>query len=257
MSTDQQKIEEPCIECGESRHSKSPKDICRWCWMKKNHPETMRKEAIRLERIRLMQELGMPPDAAWKTYKYNGELFSDDWAGYKIEVFGMSVGGVSYPYPWPYISLFYGDGSTGGIVTQLWQQQARYCDSGVVGEIRYHPERGYSYAIKGNILEASDDELIFARRGIEILSHISHVPAPGRPLDRGLITEATKRQVLDKLIEIGKQIYQKERKVSQEAVAEKLDGEFGLTDDRAIRRFLTERCRKSWKKDILPKIRVP
>ncbi len=254
MSVEQQVTERLCVECGKPILHPAASDLCTWCWMKKNHPETMRREAERLERERLMEELGIPLDALWKKFTLGGAIFGDKWADYSVEAFGMNV---DYPptpeNDFPFIRI---SGPTRfGLIVQLRQQRIRHMTSKVFGELRYYPDRGKTYAIKGDVQEASSKEMRLAQRGLKMLAKAAKQSAAGRPIDSGFVTEENKEDALQLIIETGKKIYRTTGKISQDVIAQKCDGNYGIKDKRAVYRVVTEHCKKDWKKDILPEIK--
>lgn len=249
MSTEQQPIERLCVECGKPILHPVASDLCSWCWMKKNDPETKRQEAEKLERERLMEELGMPLDAPCYSFGYDGSLFDDKGEGYYVDTFGILIGRLPKTgEKWSWIRF-------GGIVIQLWQQRTRYLNSQVFAEIRYHPDWGKTYAIKGEVLKASSTDFVIAKRGLKLLDSIERQSNAGRPPNSGVLTEENKLDALQLIVEIGRNIYQNEHKVSKSVIAEKCKGQYGITDDRSIYRVVTEYCKKSWKNDILPEIK--
>jgi hypothetical protein len=79
----------------------------------------------------------------------------------------------------------------------LYQQKIRYKDSPVYGEIVWHPEHGYSFAIKGIEHAADEAKVLKAWQGLKLLSKaiwqgkgvLPRWKTEGRPRGSGLLED--------------------------------------------------------------------
>ncbi len=164
----------------------------------------------------LMDELGMPPDAAWKRITHPGALYGNVWQDYSIEMFGMSVSLLPRPCPWPYWYLSAPDGH-GGIVVQLWLRRVRCNDTPVYVEARWHPERGQSIDLRGLEHIRHPRE---AQRGLKGLALLRHVERRGRP--RGTLSYPDRDDFVARLERATHQIERRGERVTKRALAVEL-----------------------------------
>jgi hypothetical protein len=248
-------IEQLCDDCGKFVAPYDLNKLCRCFWKKKSNHKTVQGHPRKLEREKLMEELGMPSNANFVRLELDGKAFGDKGRGYFADIFGVGIQKPLEPdSDYPFFIILEPDGSKSDYHVQLWLQRISYENSQVYGEIRFHPDRGCAYAIKGEVQKSSREEILRAYRGFAALARLPKLlSSAGRPLDTGFILEANKHEVLIWVIEQGKRIYKATNKISQAALAENCR-RFGLKNRRSLTRLI-ERCGKDWKKDILPEIK--
>jgi hypothetical protein len=148
--------------------------ICAGCMVEERDPRAAKRRAHRA----LMAELGMPDDALVWQVTHRGVDTGKGWAGYTVEMFGMSVGHLPVPCPWPFWRLSASGGTGAGIVVQLWRQQVRLAESPAYLEARWHPERGETVQLLGLERVAKLEDASKVLRGLRLLRLIDQ---RGRP----------------------------------------------------------------------------
>lgn len=172
-----------CSQCGEAIAPDTPDlDPCLFCRVKTANLRAAQRRAKGLERRALMAELGMPPDAAWThwTMTHHGGEFD----GYRLEFFGMEVGHMPSPCPWPYL-LLRAEGSRHGLAKQLWLRRVHSPGTRAFVEARWHPERGETVGVVGLEQVTSEVEGKRALRGLRLLRQYDD---RGRPKGSTLLT---------------------------------------------------------------------
>ena len=116
--------------------------------------------------------------------KYQELAIGDQWQGYTIEGFGISVDALPGPgETWPYwfleapketrsplVDELLGDRP--GLVYQLWQQIIRAPGTPVYLEVLWHPERGRSYTLQGIAADTTAQQVGRAFKGLDLQRRI-------------------------------------------------------------------------------------
>lgn len=185
----------PCARCGVTNASLDPHGLCPVCRVAGQFPDRETRE-----RVALMHELGMPVDHLWRrtwlqrvspeaieckmqcpalgglltwtmTVDDEGrwEPFPPD---YEVETFGREA---PWPNTPPYCRLIFHTIEASGrkvdrvFAIQNWRERARFKDSPIYAELRWHPERGETGGVFGPPHAMTPAAEAAARRGLNIL----------------------------------------------------------------------------------------
>lgn len=169
-----------------------------------------------------MEELGMPPGAAWVYIRTVEPLCKDEtwvrfetiipfygfgelatstqvkagrlqrWHGLRYEGFGLAIHDVPHPHPWPSWRLT--DHRTGHTLhVQLWWQRATYDRAPVFAELHWRPEYEYGRAaeIGPEPLSGRAEKLAYrALRFLRIFPALGRLPEDADVARRRLLTAA-------------------------------------------------------------------
>ena len=133
------------------------------------------------------------------------------WHGYTIELYGFADATVRDDNPWALWHFADPDGPT--LTVQIWRARVRYKGSNVSGQLLWLPTRGEdeSFQIVGPY-PYQDDDLLRARRGIDLLRHI----------DQTRRNEERRQAARDRLSVAIEQLVARNTKLSRGALAEVL-----------------------------------
>lgn len=132
----------------------------------------------------------MPAQETSHRIELDGNTLGIKWKGYRVELTGTKTNSVADKT----LSYYQTDLDYSLL---LYQQKIRYKDSPVYGEIVWHPEHGYSLAIKGIEHAADEAKVLKAWQGLKLLSKAAwqgkglppSLKLEGRPKGSGLLED--------------------------------------------------------------------
>jgi hypothetical protein len=236
-----------CTQCGAPVTVPNRKGLCVECRLAQQSPEWAKKRKEAEERRKLMAELGMPPDAPWQRITVPGDAFGPRWAKYTLELFGMLVPDAPEPIPFAYFRI---GTPGGGLLVQLWQQVVRHQDTQLWGEKRWHPDRGFSVAIRGLENKHTMHEIILIRRGLGLLMRPSRT---GRPPGTGFFPD--KESFLAVFGRAAKEVHACGRNPTMRNVLMHVRTSFGDVDKALLSRWVRKLGWATWS-DFLAEIGI-
>ncbi len=160
-----------CVACGQpvTIAVDYPRLLCGRCLLlaAEHDPAAAAQRARVEEQLRLVAELGMPPDgrtgrAAWPLRDLGRE-----WDGYVFELFGLQVASLPTPRDYPHFRLTFEGVAEMQLV--LYLRRVRYRDLPAVVEARWHPARGETVLTRGVERLRRKGDLALVERGYEML----------------------------------------------------------------------------------------
>ena len=117
-------------------------------------------------------ELGLPPDA-WMVFT-SGRLRGPQRQEYMFKLWGVALGETGEAAEGPVILSVFdaGDGSTFVVPIQVWGIRLGHRGSETTAELRWHPERGFRYALTRQGEPPRDDDYRWAGRCFKLLQGV-------------------------------------------------------------------------------------